>query len=31
MESLKEFGFFTFARVDNRKQKFAEPIDYYLE
>ena len=31
MESLKEFGFFTFARVDNKKQKFADPIDYYLE
>ena len=31
MESLKEFAFFTFARVDSRKQKFAEPIDYYLE
>jgi ABC-type uncharacterized transport system substrate-binding protein len=31
MASLKEFAFFTFARVDNKKQKFAEPIDYYLE
>ena len=31
MESLKEFAFFTFARVDNKKQKFADPIDYYLE
>jgi ABC-type uncharacterized transport system substrate-binding protein len=31
VDSLKEFAFFTFARVDNRKQKFAEPIDYYLE
>src|ERR1700761_8322553 len=31
MESLKEFAFFTFARVDNKTQKFADPIDYYLE
>jgi ABC-type uncharacterized transport system substrate-binding protein len=31
MESLKEFAFFTFAKVDNKKQKFADPIDYYLE
>jgi ABC-type uncharacterized transport system substrate-binding protein len=31
MESLKEFAFFTFARVDNKKQKFADPVDYYLE
>ena len=31
VESLKEFAFFTFAKVDNKKQKFADPIDYYLE
>jgi ABC-type uncharacterized transport system substrate-binding protein len=31
MDSLKEFAFFTFARVDNKKQKFADPVDYYLE
>jgi ABC-type uncharacterized transport system substrate-binding protein len=31
MDSLKEFAFFTFARMDNKKQKFADPIDYYLE
>jgi ABC-type uncharacterized transport system substrate-binding protein len=31
MESLKEFAFFTFAKVDNKKQKFADPVDYYLE
>jgi ABC-type uncharacterized transport system substrate-binding protein len=31
MESLKEFAFLTFARVDNKKQKFADPVDYYLE
>ena len=31
VESLKEFGFFTFARADGRKQKFMEPVDYFLE
>jgi ABC-type uncharacterized transport system substrate-binding protein len=31
VESLKEFGFFTFARADGRKQKFLEPTDYFLE
>jgi ABC-type uncharacterized transport system substrate-binding protein len=31
MESLKEFGFFTFVKVDSKKEKFAEPVDYYLE
>ena len=31
MTSLKEFAFFTFARVDSKKQKFSDPIDYYLE
>ena len=31
VENLKEFGFFTFAKADGKKQKFAEPIDYYLE
>src|SRR5713101_6637817 len=30
-ESLKEFGFFTFARADGKKEKFQEPTDYYLE
>jgi hypothetical protein len=29
--SLKEFGFFTFAVADGKKQKFLEPVDYYLE
>lgn len=29
--SLKEFGFFTFAKVDGKKEKFEEPKDYYLE
>lgn len=29
--SLKEFGFFTFAKADGKKEKFDEPKDYYLE
>ena len=31
VENLKEFGFFTFAKADGKKQKFLEPVDYYLE
>jgi ABC-type uncharacterized transport system substrate-binding protein len=31
VESLKEFGFFTFAKADGKKQKFLEPVDYYLD
>jgi ABC-type uncharacterized transport system substrate-binding protein len=31
MDSLKEYGFFTFARVDGKKQRFLEPTDYFLE
>jgi ABC-type uncharacterized transport system substrate-binding protein len=31
VESLKEFGFFTFAKADGRKEKFEEPVDYFLE
>ncbi|MCO5132670.1 MAG: DUF1007 family protein [Xanthobacteraceae bacterium] len=31
VESLKEFGFFSFAKADGKKQKFVEPTDYYLE
>ena len=35
VESLKEFAFFTFARIgdegNRKKQKFQEPVDYYLE
>jgi len=31
VESLKEFGFFTFAKADGKKAKFQEPVDYYLE
>ena len=28
VESLKEFGFFTFAKADGKKEKFQEPVDY---
>ena len=31
VESLKEFGYFTFARADGKKARFEEPIDYFLE
>jgi ABC-type uncharacterized transport system substrate-binding protein len=31
VESLKEFGFFTFAKADGKKQKFEEPVDYFME
>ena len=31
VENLREFDFFTFAKVDGRKQKFEEPVDYFLE
>lgn len=31
VESLKEYGFFTYARADSRKQKFTDPVDYFLE
>jgi ABC-type uncharacterized transport system substrate-binding protein len=31
VESLKEFGFFTFAKADGKKEKFLDPVDYYLE
>ena len=31
VESLKEFNFFTFAKADGKKEKFAEPVDYFLE
>ena len=31
VESLKEFGYFTFARADGKKEKFLEPVDYFLE
>ena len=31
VDSLKEYGFFTFAKADGKKEKFQEPVDYYLE
>ena len=31
VESLKEFAFFTFAKADGKKEKFLEPVDYFLE
>jgi len=31
VESLKEFGYFTFAKADGKKAKFEEPVDYFLE
>jgi len=30
VESLKEYGFFTFARADGKKEKFEERGEYYL-
>ena len=29
--TLKEFGYFTFAKADGKKEKFEEPVDYFLE
>ena len=31
VESLKEFAYFTFAKADGKKQRFTEPVDYFLE
>ena len=31
VESLKEFAYFTFARADGKKERFLEPVDYFLE
>src|ERR1700688_1935456 len=31
VDSLKEYGFFTYARVDGKKQIFLPPSDYFLE
>ncbi len=31
VENLKEFGYFTFAKADGKKQKFEEPVDYFLD
>jgi len=30
-ESLKEYAYFTFAKADGKKEKFEDPVDYYLE
>src|ERR1700748_362248 len=29
-ESLKEFAYFTFAKADGKREKFEDPIDYFL-
>jgi len=31
VESLKEYAYFTFAKADGKKQRFTEPVDYFLE
>ncbi len=31
VDSLKEYGFFTYAKVDGRKQPFLPPTDYFLD
>ncbi|WP_024505987.1 DUF1007 family protein [Bradyrhizobium sp. ARR65] len=31
VESLKEYGYFTFARADGKKLKFSDPVDYWLD
>lgn len=31
VESLKEYAYFTFARVDGKKERFQEPVDYFLD
>jgi len=31
VDSLKEFAYFTFAKADGKKEKFQEPVDYFLE
>ncbi len=31
VESLKEYAFFTFAKAAGKKQRFNEPVDYYLD
>jgi len=31
VESLQEFGFFTFARADGKRQNFEQPVDYFLD
>jgi ABC-type uncharacterized transport system substrate-binding protein len=31
VDSLKEYGYFTYARADGKKLKFADAVDYWLE
>src|SRR6201981_2588559 len=31
VDSLKEYGYFTYARTESKKLKFADPVDYWLE
>jgi len=31
VESLKEYAYFTFAKADGKKERFNEPVDYYLD
>ncbi|MBR0969342.1 MULTISPECIES: DUF1007 family protein [Bradyrhizobium] len=31
VESLKEYAYFTFARADGKKERFQEPVDYFLD
>ena len=31
VESLKEYDFFTFAKADNKKAEFTDPVDYHLD
>ena len=31
VESLKEYAFFTFAKSGQKKEKFGDPVDYYLD
>jgi ABC-type uncharacterized transport system substrate-binding protein len=31
VESLKEYAYFTFAKADGKKERFLEPVDYFLE
>src|SRR5512142_3533198 len=31
VESLKEYAYFTFAKSDGKKERFQEPVDYFLD
>lgn len=31
VESLKEYAYFTFAKADGKKERFNEPVDYFLD